>query len=150
MISLPLLVIFATGILLSVAPKIGWLQPSAPKPAAPAMNLNYEQVLEIAKTIPEAQIRSWSDVTQLDVRPSLGVIRVRAKNYWEIQLDASNGAILSSGRRVKTLLVSIHEGNWFSEPVRYFIFFPAGIGALGLLITGLVLFFTPLLKRRKA
>lgn len=148
-IAIPLFIIFVSGVLLSIAPKVNWLQPSASKPVAPELKLNYEDVLKIAKTIPEAEVSNWKDITQLDVRPTLGVIRVRAKNYWEIQIDAATGEILSSGLRIKTLLVAIHEGAWFSDAVRYYIFFPAAIGALGLLLSGLVLFFTPVFKRRK-
>ena len=146
--ALPLLIIFMTGALLAISPKVDFLQPSAPKQES-GLELSFEQILAVARSVPEAKIQSWDDVNQIDVRPRTGVVRVRADNYWEIQINARTGQILRAAPRWKSLVVAIHEGNWFAPWVRTGVFFPAGILAIVLWSSGVILAIQWLRARRK-
>ncbi len=151
-LAIPLIIIFSTGILLISASKIQWLQPSPViKKTAEAKEgivLSFDRILEIAKTVPEAEIRSWNDVTQIDARPKASVVRVRAKNFWEVQIDGNTGEIVSSAKRWKTFFVLVHEGSWFANWVKTWIFLPSGIGALLLWISGLLIWLIPFFRKR--
>lgn len=150
-LSLPLFVIFATGILLSVSSRVNWLQP---KPQAlstektEGVTLPMDKILEIVRGVPEAEVQSWDDVHQIDMRPKQGLLRVRSKNYWEVQLDGHSGKILSSAKRWKTYFIQMHEGTLFSEGIKTWIFIPTGLSALLLLLSGLILWALPLFKIR--
>ncbi|NJL24828.1 MAG: hypothetical protein HC902_06435 [Calothrix sp. SM1_5_4] len=76
------------------------------------------------------------------------MIRVRAKNYWEVQIDGQSGAVLASAPRWKTLLILIHDGSWFASWVKPWIFLPAGVVAVLLWISGLgIWLLSPVRKR---
>lgn len=143
----PLLIIFSTGVLLSISPYWTWLQPKAPAQAE-GVQLSFDHILVIAKSVPEAEIKSWSDVQQIDVRPSSGLVRVRAKNFWEVQMSGATGEILSSAPRKKTLLITIHDGSFFADWIKPAIFLPAGLCALVLWFSGMGIWLMPKLKRR--
>lgn len=145
--SVPLLVIFTSGILLSISPKIEWLQPKGSKLTS-GVDVSFSQILETARTVPDSQIETWEDISSIDVRPAAGVIRVRSRNYWEVEIDGHSGKLLQAAPRRKTLLVKIHEGGFFGEWVRYGIFFPAGVGAVALWITGIWIWVSQKLWRK--
>lgn len=125
-----------------------WVQPNYP-PLKSELKITFEQILETAKSIPEAKISTWKDVSQIDIRPDTGNIRVRSKNLWEIQIDGATGAINNSGIRRVSWLTGLHEGAQFGPWVRYGIFLPSSIAVFFLLLSGVAIFFQPLIHRRK-
>lgn len=149
LIALPFLLTVVTGILLASRGFNTWVQPQYNPPQS-GLKISFEQMLAAARSVPEAQITDWKDVSQIDIRPKNGQIRVRAKNLWEIQVDGNTGEVLGAGVRRVSWLVSLHEGAQFGPWVRYGIFFPSAIAVLFLLMSGVALFFQPILNRRKA
>lgn len=125
------------------------MQPKAPAKPNPGIEISYEQIVKAAQSVPEAEIHKAEDISQIDLRPKTGIVRVRANNYWEVQIDGHTGEVQGHGRRLKTLMVLLHEGQWFSALVKYGIFLPAGIIGVLLSFTGLVLYFYPQLMKRK-
>ena len=91
----------------------------------------------------EAKIQSWNDVDRLDVRVEKGVVKVRGKNRWEVQVDTHTGEVLHVAYRRSDLIESIHDGSWFHEKVKLWIFLPSGIILLTLWITGLYMVILP-------
>jgi hypothetical protein len=77
------------------------------------------------------------------------MLKVTAKNHWEIQIDTQTGAILQTAYRRSDIIESIHDGSFFSEGVKMWIFLPAGIVLLLLWLTGIYLFVLPLWVKRK-
>ncbi|MGB1814936.1 MAG: hypothetical protein ACPHJ3_06230, partial [Rubripirellula sp.] len=106
-------------------------------------------VLEIAKSAPQAEIRSWDDIDRLDVRPDKGMLKVRARNRWEVQVDTATGEILQVAFRRSDLIESLHDGSFFSNGVKLGIFLPTAVVLVVLWGTGVYLFFLPKLARRK-
>lgn len=154
-IALPLLLVIGTGVLLLLKKDVAWIQPPTQRGSTGELGITFDQVLASAKTVPEAGIEGWSDIDRLDVRPSKGVIKVRAENRWEIQIDAVTGNVLQVAYRRSDLIESIHDGSFFSDGVKYFVFLPSAIVLLVLWLTGIYLFAQPLLaksrkKKRKA
>lgn len=149
-LAVPLIIIFSTGILLSISSKVQWLQPKVETKSIPpeGISLSFDRILEIAQSVPEAEIKTWNDVAQIDARPKSSVVRVRAKNYWEVQIHGHTGDVLSSAKRWKTFFILVHDGSWFAEWIKSWIFIPSGIGALLLWITGILIWIIPVFKKR--
>lgn len=149
--ALPFAIVLVTGLLLASRGFFPWMQPVYPSTSGGGLKVGFSQILEATRSVPEAGIASWEDVAQIDVRPRTGQIRVRAKrDHWEVQIDGSTGAVLGAGKRRVAWFTSLHEGAFFGDTVRYAIFFPSALGALFLLLSGLVLFLAPHLRRRPA
>ncbi len=111
--------------------------------------LSFAEVLEIAKSAPEAEILSWDDIDRLDVRPDKGMLKVRSKNRWEVQVDTATGEILQVAFRRSDLIESLHDGSFFSDGIKLMIFLPTALVLVGLWGTGVYLFFLPQLAKRK-
>jgi len=148
LIAIPVFITLVTGLLLSTRGFNTWVQPAYP-PFQAELKVNFDQILKAAQSVPPAKIASWNDVTQIDIRPGKGNIRVRSKNNWEVQINGSTGAVTQAGPRRVSWLMSLHEGASFGPLVRYGVFFPSAVALLFLLLSGVVLFFQPVIQRRK-
>ena len=148
-ITLPLLVIFITGILLLVKKEFSVIQPPTYKGQGQIPEISFEQVLSAVSQIEQAQIQSWEDIDRLDVRPSKGVIKVRSHNQIEIQLDAKSADVLHVAKRNSDFIESIHDGTFFEKNANLWLMLPVSIISLLIIITGVILFFIPYLKKNK-
>ena len=148
-IAVPLLIVIGSGVVLQLKKDVAWIQPPTQRGEGPPMLLSFEEILEVAKTEPRAAIGSWDDVDRLDVRPSRGVVKVRAENRWEVQIDTATGAILSSTYRRSDLIEHIHDGSFFHDKAKLWIFLPSGVILLALWITGMYLWALPIVMKRK-
>lgn len=149
-VALPILIVIISGILLQTKKQFEWIQPVEQRGGNVTPTLALPEILEISKTVPEAEIKTWDDINRLDVRPSRGMLKVRAQNNWEIQTDTQNGAILQIAYRRSDIIESFHDGSFFSEWVKMGVFLPAGIVLFLLWLTGIYLFALPIwIKRRR-
>lgn len=152
-IALPLLVILATGILLLLKKELSFIQPPTAKGSVQhsqsAPEISFDDILAAAQSVPDAQITTWQDIDRLDVRPSKGIVKIRSHNSIEIQIDSHSGDIIQIAQRNSDLIESIHDGTFFQKNANLWLMLPAALTALTLLITGLVLFFSPYVKRHQ-
>lgn len=148
-VALPILVIITSGILLQVKKQSAWIQPPELRGVSKEASLSFPQVLDISRSVPQAEIKEWSDISRIDVRPSRGMLKVTAKNHWEIQIDTQTGEILQVAYRRSDMIEAIHDGSWFNDTVKYWIFLPSGIALLLLWLTGIYLFILPYWVRWK-
>ncbi len=139
-IALPLLLILGTGMMLLVKKQVVWIQPETRRGLSEIPSLDFSRVLDIAHTVPEAEINGWEDIDRLDVRPSKGIIKIRSRNNWEIQIDHTSGEILQSAFRRSDIIESIHDGSIFYDKAKPWLFLTCAVGLLLLLITGIYLF----------
>lgn len=147
-IAIPVLIVIISGILLQVKKQFTWIQPTEQKGTSKTAVISLAQVLEISKTVPEAKIETWDDVNRLDVRPSRGMLKVWSKNNWEIQIDAETGTILQTAYRRSDIIEALHDGSFFHDYVKLWIFLPSGIILLTLWLTGMYLFILPIWVKR--
>lgn len=144
--ALPMLLVITTGLLLQVKKQVPWVQPptqsGALKDATPSQN--WDGILATAKSVEPAEIANWSDIDRLDVRPSKGIVKIQSKNGWEIQMDLDSGEVLSSLYRRSDLIESLHDGSYFSDAAKLWLFLPNGLILLGLWLTGAWLWYLPL------
>jgi uncharacterized iron-regulated membrane protein len=150
-VAFPFLVIVSTGLILSTRAYNTWMQPRYAASSSPELHVTFPQMLAAVRTRPEAKMLSWDDVSQIDVRPKNGQIRVRSKHdHWEVQLDSATGEVLGVAQRRVSWFVSLHEGALFGPWVRYGIFFPSAFGVFFLLVSGLWIFLQPYWRRARA
>ncbi len=142
--ALPLLIVIVSGLMLQLKKEVTWIQPTTKSGAANRLDLSWPDILEVAKTQKEANVSDWKDIDRLDVRPSKGLIKIRCENGWELQLDSTNGEVLSSAYRRSDFIESLHDGSFFSSGAKLWIFLPNGIVLLGLWVTGVWLWYLPL------
>ena len=148
--AIPVLIIIGTGTLLLLKEEFSWIQPATARGAQGAPTVSFDDILKIAMSVKQAQINSWADINRLDVRPGKGVIKVRAENQWEIQLDQTSLEILQVAYRRSDFIESIHDGSYFHNKAKLGVFLPAAIILLLLWITGLYLFLKTLASKTAA
>ena len=122
-------------------------QKYAAKGTGKAPKVSFDAILEAAKSVPEAEIHSWDDVERLDVRPDRGLVKIQARNRWEIQVDTGTGQVVQKEYRRSDLIESLHDGSWFADSVKLYVFLPVAGIVLGLWCTGIYLFVLPYSSR---
>lgn len=147
--ALPVLVILASGLVLQLKKESSWIQPPTAKGIGGAPSVSFAAILDATRNVHEAKVASWDDVDRLDVRPSKGIVKVRAKNRTEVQIDTTTGEVVQVAHRRSDLIESIHDGSWFHERVKLWVFLPTAVVLLGLWVTGMYLWVLPYLARRK-
>ena len=138
----------SSGIILQLKKQSNWIQPNVEVTSSskPTMLQSY---LDAVSTVKEANISSWDDIERIDIRPDKGIAKIKSKNNWEIQIDIETTEIYAKNYRRSDIIESIHDGSFFSEVVKYGWFLPSGILLLILSLTGIYMFFIPILRRRK-
>jgi uncharacterized iron-regulated membrane protein len=143
LIALPVAVIIVTGVILQLKKESGWIQPTTKEGSSRELSVSFDQILSATQSVPEAGVKSWDDIDRVDVRPSKGMLKVRCKNRSEVQLDTKTGDVLQVAYRRSDLIESIHDGSFFHDRVKLWVFLPVAL-VLGVLwMTGIYLFFLP-------
>ncbi|MGZ8377884.1 MAG: PepSY domain-containing protein [Gemmatirosa sp.] len=149
-VALPFLLVICTGLLLQVKKQVPWVQPEEQRVPGAVPALALPDVLARVQAIPEAGIRSWDDIDRVDVRPSKGILKVVGTSRWEVQMDLATGAVLQVAYRRSDLIETLHDGSFFHDRVKLFLFLPVGIVVLSLWVTGIYLWLLPIRARRAA
>jgi uncharacterized iron-regulated membrane protein len=149
LIALPLLVTIFSGILLLTRKEFAFIQPPTSQGVGNVPSISFAQILEQAKTVEQAGISSWDSIDRLDVRPDKGIVKVRAKSSWEIQIDSQSGEIKQVASRRSDIIEKIHDGTFFQSKANLWLMLPVTMALLSLSVTGIILFFRPYYKRRK-
>lgn len=141
--------VIGAGLLLMVKKEISWIQPptenGVERRAAPDLGLDV--LFAIASDIPELDVNDWSALERVDVKPGKGSVKFVASNNWEAQIDTQTGEVLAVAFRRSDIIERLHDGSYFADWVKLYIFFPSGIILFVLWGTGIYLFFLPHWKR---
>lgn len=146
--ALPGLVIISTGLLLQLKKHWGWVQPPTQRGQPGAPSLSLDQILAIARAVPEAGIEHWGDIERLDVQPGRALVKVQPRSRVEVQIDTTTGRVLHVGARRSDLIESMHDGTWFHDAAKLWVFLPAGVVLWGLWASGIYLWLLPYSARR--
>jgi hypothetical protein len=65
-----------------------------------------------------------------------------------VQVDLQTGEVLQVAYRRSDLIESLHDGSWFHDRAKLWVFLPVAVVVLGLWGTGIYLFFLPYAVRR--
>lgn len=148
-IAVPFLVVILSGILLQLKKEIAWVQPPTQSGSMGTPSLGFARILEIVGAVPETEVEGWEDIDRLDLRPNRGILKVQCLNGMEVQLDSSTGEVLQVARRRSDLIEGIHDGSWFHDLAKLWIFLPVGVVVLFLWLSGVYLWWLPRSLRRK-
>ena len=150
-IALPLIIMIGAGVLLMVKKEFDWIQP--PNQEGVERNLmpmsSMQELFDSALQVEKAGFTNWEELKRADLKPGKGIIKFVSRTNWEVQVDTHTSEVLSVVERRSDVIESIHDGSFFSEVVKYGWFLPSGILLLTLSLTGIYMFFIPILKRRK-
>jgi len=147
----PMILVIVTGMMLQLKKQIAWVQPPTLQGTHSSIVVSWRKILEVASSDPNAGIQTWSDIDRLDIRPNRGLIKIRTKDDWELQIDgaSSSGEILSSAYRRSDLIESLHDGSFFSDSAKLTVFLANGLLLFLLWLTGLWLWYLPIYVKRK-
>jgi uncharacterized iron-regulated membrane protein len=141
--------IIGAGLLLMLKKEISWIQPASEsgiaRTAVPTLSM--DALFEIASDIPELDVEEWRTLARVDVKPGKGIVKFVSENSWEAQIDTHSGEVLKVAFRRSDIIESLHDGSYFADWVKLYIFLPSGILLFILWGTGIYLFFLPHLKR---
>lgn len=143
LVALPFLLVILTGIILQLKKDWEWVQPPTRKGAGKTPEVSFDAILEAVKGVPEAEVRGWEDVERLDVRPDRGLVKVQARNRWEVQVDLKTGQVLQKAYRRSDLIETLHDGSWFHDLAKVWVFLPVAVIVFGLWVSGVYLFVLP-------
>ncbi|GAB1489273.1 hypothetical protein MASR2M8_17260 [Opitutaceae bacterium] len=149
LIAITFLIVLSTGILLQLKKNLAWVQPPTAKSSGTLPGVTFDELFAAVRSDPRMQVESWADVNRVDFRPKDGVVKIDANNRWEMQIDVTTGAVLSTAYRRSDLIESIHDGSWFHSSAKLWIFLPSAIILLLLWVTGIVLFIQPWLRKAR-
>lgn len=147
---LPLGVMIIAGLFLMVKKDFDWIQPPTQRSAVAsegAPDRTLAELYEAAAAIETLEITAWDQFDRIDVRADRGVVKFVAPNRWEAQIDIATLEVVSLEYRRSDLIEQIHDGSFFADWVKTFIFLPAGVLLLVLWLTGIWMFFDPHIKR---
>lgn len=150
-IFLPAGITFFAGVLLMLKKEIDWIQPPTNKGvvAEQIPQISYQQMVSAGQLYPETEVEEWSDIDRIDIRPDKGIAKIRANSGWEIQVDTATGEVLNVAYRRSDIIESIHDGSYFSDGVKLYVFLPSGILLIVMWATGIYLFLLPRFRKRK-
>lgn len=140
-----LIVMIGAGVVLQLKKELHWIQPptepgteASAGAALPAASL--AQMFAAAKAVPQAGIESWADLVRVDIKPGRGMVKFVSASSWEVQVDTATAKVLQVAYRRSDLIETIHDGSFFADWAKLYVFLPAGVGLLILWLTGLYLF----------
>lgn len=149
LIFIPLSLVIVSGLLLQVKKQVTWIQPATINGVGQSPEIDWEQILESTAGIADSGVKSWTDIDRVDVRPGKGMAKVQCKNRWEVQVDLQTGEVLAANYRRSDFIESLHDGSFFSDNAKLWIFLPNGLILLGLWCTGVYLWWLPIGAKRK-
>ncbi|MBN2732060.1 MAG: hypothetical protein JXR26_06505, partial [Balneolaceae bacterium] len=72
-----------------------------------------------------------------------GIIKIRGTNGWEAQIDGNTAEVLLVSQRRSDLIEAIHDGSWFHDKAKLWIFLPTAAIVTILWLTGIYLICVP-------
>lgn len=139
--ALPLVVMIGAGILLMLKKEVAWIQPASMRSEQAGVPLTSIRTLFDAAAGDERfHVTSWQDLDRIDIKPEKGIVKFIAKSGLEAQVDLYSADVLQVAERRSDLIEAIHDGSYFADWIKLYVFLPVGIFLLGLWITGLYLF----------
>jgi len=149
LVAVPMAIILITGMTLQWKKQSSWVQPPTQRGVSTIPLVGFDDILEAARGAEQAGIETWDDVDRLDVRPGKGIVKVKSNTRWEVQIDTESGEVLQVAYRRSDLIESLHDGSFFHENIKLWIFFPAALALTLMWATGIYMFVLPYISKRK-
>lgn len=150
-VAVPLVIMIGAGILLMLKKEIEWIQPSSQSgieiKQVPMASM--QDLFIAAKSVEQAEFTSWAELERADLKPGKGIIKFVSATQWEVQVDTSSAEVLNVAKRRSDIIEAIHDGSYFADWMKLWLFLPAGVVLFMLWLTGLYLFALTEIKKAK-
>lgn len=147
-IAMPLLLIIVSGLFLQLKKDFNWIQPPSVRGESDATPMvSHEVLLASATSIPQTAGLKWSEFDRIDYKVDRGMVKFMTLEGWEVQVDTTNGSILSVAERRSDFFEKLHDGSYFGDTVKYYVILPTAVCLFLLWMTGLYMFIYPYVKR---
>jgi uncharacterized iron-regulated membrane protein len=148
-----LIVISVTGFLLALKRQIPWMRPAIHQGtdvAAMAEWIPPGAAVEAAIAVGLPSLQSAKDVDRLEIHAKYGVYKITSRQqYDEVQVDLGTGKVLSVAKRNDQLTEDIHDLSFIDPALRLYVLPVVATLLFGLGVSGLVLYFVPVLRRAR-
>lgn len=134
----PMVIIFSSGFILLIKAYFPTIQP----PVEETMDIPGKPLLSLD------ELKQDPTIDQIIYRPSKNNISIRYKDDMEKQIHAQTGKVLSYAKRHTNWIIRIHQGTYFANWIKEFIFIPTAVALQIIWITGLVLYFKTKARRK--
>jgi uncharacterized iron-regulated membrane protein len=139
-----------TGFMLLIKKNVAWIQPPEIRGAEPnQFGMSFDDIVEACRQHPELAIQSWEDIDRLDVRPGKGMLKVRANNNWEAQIDITDGRVLKVAYRRSDIIESIHDGSFYADWLHAWVWPAVACCLVFLAFSGFWLWLEPKVRRAR-
>ena len=136
-----------TGILLAWKKDVDLLQPPTQKGATTDLQKwipHHEMATRSVAALDSAAGVVNNPIDRIEARLDKGIVKtIFLEGSWEVQLDASNGKVLSVARRHSDWIEKVHDGSIISDLFKVVSMNVLGLGLLILMFTGFFLWFYP-------
>jgi uncharacterized iron-regulated membrane protein len=167
LIFIPIMVVIMSGILLQVKKEVEWIQPSTIKGSGFHSSTTLIAILDsvnqartspalVADTdaemtmIPDTQVGiDWTHIDRFDIRPSKNIAKVRLNSGWEYQVDLATHQVVKISYRNSDWIEALHDGSWFHDSAKLYVFLPVALILLALWFTGGYLVYITLRNKRR-
>jgi len=148
--AVPLIVVILSGILLQLKKQLPFVQPVERSGVTHEPVATPTQYLEAINQGKQDGEVTWKDIQRVDIRPSKGIAKVILKSDVEYQIDLGTGHILQRELRMSDFIESLHDGSFFAGDIsKLGVFLPAAIGMLLLWLSGIYMFWLPVISKWK-
>ncbi|MEZ6017689.1 MAG: PepSY domain-containing protein [Planctomycetota bacterium] len=147
--ALPVLVVIVSGLLLQLKKEWSWVQPPTKRGAEARLAASWEDILTSVRSVAAAEVASYADIARIDAQPKRGLLKVQCTNGYEVQLDGVSAEVLAVAYRRSDVIEALHDGSWFHDRAKLWLFLPSALILLGLWVTGVHLWLVPHLVRRR-
>lgn len=152
-LALIIAMVSVTGFLLLIKKDYAWIQPPTKRgvEGEVAEFLPLSEVFDAIYALEHPAFASFDDIDRVDTRPDKRVHKVRSNHdHMEVQVDAITGEILSGPLpRRSDLIEQIHDGSLFGDWAHGWVMPASAVLLMGLVVTGLWIWITPIVKRRR-
>lgn len=148
-----LLISAVTGFFLGWKKDVNLLQPPSQKGISTDLAdwMPIDSLAQLAEMALYEAYPTQSDnpIDRLDARPDKGMIKVLFKqDWWEVQIDGTNGEILSIAKRHSDWIEKIHDGSIIGDTFKLISMNILGVGLTLMIVTGIWLWYGPKIVRR--
>ncbi len=151
--ALLLINVSVTGLLLLKKKQFAWLQPPTQTGAAgtAADFITVQKLLDSVVELKHPDFPDTEAIDRIDFRPGKRIFKVRSvHNNTEVQVDATNGNVLSMATRRSDFLEALHDGSWFGAWLHNILMPLAAVANFLLVVTGLYLWLKRAIPRWRA
>jgi len=147
-IALPILLLIVSGLFLQLKKDISWIQPPSVRGESDATPMvSHEVLLATATSVPQTAGLKWSEFERIDYKVDRGMVKFMTFEGWEVQVDTTNGAILSVAERRSDFFEKLHDGTYIGDWFKYYVVLPSAVCLFILWMSGLYMFIYPYFKR---